>query len=79
MKEKKSYSEIMKARTSKSKSPTEDFMLDMYIRMIFDESVLQNKKRILEEKINEAIDTNNKPLFMELALEYKKILKQISA
>lgn len=79
MKEKKSYSEIMKSRTNKSKSTTEDFMLDMYIRMIFDEAILQNKKRILEEKINEAIDTKNESLFKELACEYKMILEQISA
>lgn len=53
-------------------------MLDLYIRMIFDEAILLNKKYALEEKINEAIDTENIPLFMELSVEYKNLIQSIS-
>lgn len=78
MKNKKSYSEIMKSRSNQTKSSKSNFMLDLYIRMIFDEAILLNKKYALEEKINEAIDTKNIPLFMELSVEYKNLIQSIS-
>lgn len=78
MKNKKSYSEIMKSRTNQTKS-AKDFMLDLYIQMIFDEAILVNRKKSLEEKINEALDTNNVQQFKELAIEYNKIIQAISS
>lgn len=75
MKDEKSYTEIMKTRAAIKKAKVEKSMLDIYIQMILDEAMFKREKSILEEKINEAIDTNDKILFMELSKRYKDFVQ----
>jgi len=75
MKNEKSYTEIMKARGNVKKKQEQNTMLDVYIQMIIDEALFIRKKSILEEKINAAIDAENQALFLELSVEYKKLLR----
>jgi uncharacterized protein YpiB (UPF0302 family) len=75
MKNEKSYTEIMKSRGNVKKSGKTVTMLDVYIQMIIDEALFLRQKNLLEEKINTAIDTKNKTLFLELAVDYNKLLK----
>lgn len=75
MKNKKSsYTEIMKSRNTKN-VPSEQPVLDMYIQMILDEALFNRKKALLEERINDALDTKNKPVFMKLSKEYRGLRK----
>ncbi|WP_243291433.1 IDEAL domain-containing protein [Bacillus sp. FJAT-47783] len=73
MKERKSYTEMMKARSSKGSS--QDFMLDVYIQMVFDEAVFNYKKLQLEEKVNEALDQLDKERFLKLSEEYAQFVR----
>ncbi|MEH7381642.1 IDEAL domain-containing protein [Bacillus sp. JJ1533] len=76
MKNRKTYSEIMKSRdTKKFKTPRES-VLDIYIQMIIDESLFKRKKEFLETKVNEAIDTQNVSLFLEASAEYRKLFRK---
>nr|WP_226529514.1 IDEAL domain-containing protein [Metabacillus niabensis] len=75
MKNKKSsYTEIMKSRNTKN-VPSEQPVLDMYIQMILDEALFNRKKALLEERINDALDTKNKAEFMKLSDEYRGMRK----
>jgi len=47
----------------------------MYIQMILDEALFNRKKELLEERINDALDTKNKTVFMKLSKEYKGLRK----
>ncbi|MEH7224942.1 IDEAL domain-containing protein [Bacillus sp. JJ1566] len=73
MKNRKTYSEIMKSRDTKKLNSPRETVLDIYIQMIIDESLFIRKKEILESKVNEAIDSRNEGLFMEAAAEYRKL------
>ncbi|MGM7719386.1 IDEAL domain-containing protein [uncultured Metabacillus sp.] len=76
MKNKKSsYTEIMKSRNSMKNVPSEHPVLDMYIQMVLDEALFNRKRFLLEERINDALDTKNEPLFMKLSKEYKVLRK----
>ncbi|MDF0726948.1 IDEAL domain-containing protein [Cytobacillus sp. S13-E01] len=75
MKNEKSYTEIMKARTMHKMKNEVESMLDVYIQMILDEALYKRKRDLLEQKINEAIDTRNKTLFMSLSKEYQELAK----
>lgn len=74
MKNKKSsYTEIMKSRNTMKNVPSEHPVLDMYIQMVLDEALFIREKSLLEERINDALDTKNKQLFMTLSKEYKAL------
>ncbi|MFT4414850.1 IDEAL domain-containing protein [Fredinandcohnia humi] len=75
MKNRKTYTEIMKLRNTQKKKSPEETVLDIYIQMVIDESLFKRKKELLEQKVNEAIDTHNEGLFMELSTEYRRLLK----
>jgi uncharacterized protein YpiB (UPF0302 family) len=75
VKNEKSYTEIMKSRGNVKNKKKDATMLDVYIQMIIDEALFIRKKFLLNEEINKAIDTGNKELFLELASEYKKLLR----
>jgi uncharacterized protein YpiB (UPF0302 family) len=55
--------------------PSEHPVLDMYIQMIIDEALFIRKKVLLEERIDDALDTKNQSLFMSLSKEYKVLSK----
>jgi uncharacterized protein YpiB (UPF0302 family) len=76
MKNKKSsYTEIMKSRNTMKHVPSEHPVLDMYIQMILDEALFNRKKELLEERIDDALATKNRKLFLELSEEYKVLRK----
>ncbi|MGM0874536.1 MAG: IDEAL domain-containing protein [Bacillota bacterium] len=76
MKNKKSsYTEIMKSRNTMKNVPSEHPVLDMYIQMVLDEALFIRKKVLLEERIDDALDTKNITLFMKLSKEYKVLRK----
>jgi uncharacterized protein YpiB (UPF0302 family) len=68
-----SYSEIMKSLNSQKKAKDEYSILDTYIEMIFDEAMYTHQLKLLEEKINEALDSKDKPLFLELSTQYAEL------
>jgi uncharacterized protein YpiB (UPF0302 family) len=72
---KSSYTEIMKSRNTMKNVPSEHPVLDMYIQMVLDEALFNRKKALLEERINDALDTKNKTVFMKLSKEYKVLRK----
>ncbi|MEH7235578.1 IDEAL domain-containing protein [Bacillus sp. JJ1562] len=76
MKKRKTYSEIMKSRDTKTFKTSKESVLDIYIQMIIDESLFKRKKELLETKVNEAIDTRNEGLFMEASAEYRKLFSK---
>lgn len=70
----RSYSEIMKTLNNKQKVSQEKFsVLDTYIEMILDEAIFTGQIRILEERINNALDSNDKLLFLELSAKYARL------
>ncbi|MET1177531.1 IDEAL domain-containing protein [Peribacillus simplex] len=75
MKNEKSYSESVKS-LSMSEMKNDAVVQEMLIDMIIQEAVLTTKKNILAKKIDEALDTKNKPLFLKLSSEMNVLLKQ---
>lgn len=72
MKERKSYTELMKARSSKA---SENYMLGVYVQMVLDEALFNYRKNKLEEKINDALDRLDKEMFLKLSEEYAQLLR----
>jgi hypothetical protein len=68
-----SYTEIMNSLIMQKKAKDELSILDTYIEMIFDEAILTHQQKSLAEKINDAIDSNDKSLFLELSTQYAKL------
>lgn len=66
----------MKSRNTQKRKSPEVTVLDIYIQMIIDESLFKRKKELLETKVNEAIDSGNERLFMELSVEYGKLVNR---
>ncbi|TCP27781.1 IDEAL domain-containing protein [Scopulibacillus darangshiensis] len=65
----RSYSENMKIlKAQRQKQVTND-----QIQMILDKAILAYKRGLLETKINDALDSKNKTLFLELAAQYAKL------
>ncbi|MED3564121.1 IDEAL domain-containing protein [Bacillus xiapuensis] len=71
-----SYSEIMKLLNSSKKTQDESSKLDLYIQNILDEAMATRQITLLEEKINDALVSMDKPLFLELAAKYNKLRHQ---
>ncbi|MCQ6267794.1 IDEAL domain-containing protein [Fictibacillus sp. WQ 8-8] len=68
----RSYTEIMKSVNTQNK-PNDFSILDMYIQMILDELMFIRQLRLLEEKINDALESKDKPLFLELSGQYAQL------
>jgi uncharacterized protein YpiB (UPF0302 family) len=75
MKNEKLPSEEVVTSYSVKKKKSDASLQDMFIEMIIHESLLVNKKRNLEQKINLALDEKNKPLFLTLSAEMNDLLK----
>ncbi|WP_203289698.1 IDEAL domain-containing protein [Metabacillus sp. cB07] len=73
MKNRKTYTEIMKSRNTLKMEKKQETVLDIYIQMVLDEAVLARKLSLLQEKIDESLDRNDKPLFFKLAKEYAEL------
>ncbi|MEK3805751.1 MULTISPECIES: IDEAL domain-containing protein [Metabacillus] len=73
MKNRKTYTEIMKSRNTLKMEKKQETVLDIYIQMVLDEAVLTRKLSLLQEKIDESLDRNDKPLFFKLAKEYAEL------
>ena len=76
MKNRKTYSEVMKSRETKNRNSPRETVFDIYIQMIIDESLFKRKKELLETKVNQAIDTRNEGLFMEASAEYRRLFSK---
>jgi uncharacterized protein YpiB (UPF0302 family) len=63
----------MKSFNTPKKAQDRFSILDMYIQMILDEALFTHQLRLLEEKINDALNSNDKSLFLELSSHYAKL------
>ncbi|AOC90484.1 IDEAL domain-containing protein [Bacillus sp. L381] len=70
MKEKKSYTELMKSRNTQKANEFDVTMADIYIQMVLDESLYKRRIAMLTEQINKALDDKNKEAFLTLSKEY---------
>ncbi|AHZ15027.1 IDEAL domain-containing protein [Bacillus sp. NEAU-CP5] len=70
MKEKKSYTELMKSRNTQKANEFDVTMADIYIQMVLDESLYKRRIAILTMQINKALDDKNKEAFLTLSKEY---------
>ena len=75
MNNEKSYSELVKAHSNK-KRKTAATIQDILIEMIINESILIYQRKNLEKQIDDALDTKNKPLFLQLSTEMNQLLKR---
>ncbi|MGY3836750.1 IDEAL domain-containing protein [Bacillus atrophaeus] len=70
MKEKKSYTELMKSRNTQKTKEFDVTMMDIYIQMVLDESLFKRRLTMLTDKINKALDEKDKEAFLTLSKEY---------
>ncbi|ABS73423.1 MULTISPECIES: IDEAL domain-containing protein [Bacillus] len=70
MKEKKSYTELMKSRNTQIANEFDVTMADIYIQMVLDESLYKRRLAMLTMQINKALDDKNKEAFLTLSKEY---------
>lgn len=68
------YIEPLKKSNGNKKK--EDFVLDLYIEMFLNEVLLKAEKGKLLEKIDHAIDHQNRELFIQLSNQYKELNKR---
>ncbi|MBD1380673.1 IDEAL domain-containing protein [Metabacillus arenae] len=73
MKNKKTYTEIMKSRNTQKKAVNEFSVLDLYIQMILDEAMFKRQMETLEEQLEAALVTRDKDSFMDLSKKYNKL------
>ncbi|WP_096155212.1 MULTISPECIES: IDEAL domain-containing protein [Bacillus] len=79
MKNEKSYTELMKLKKQQAKkSSPENYVMNVYVQMILDESLFLYRKNKLQSKIDSALDSNNRTLFLSLSKEYNHFLTQWS-
>lgn len=76
MKNEKSYTELMKSKAQEKRVSRESFMVNMYVQMVIDEAIFLFQKQRFLEKIDAAIDANNKVLFQSLCAEYQAFVHQ---
>ncbi|MDR4434650.1 IDEAL domain-containing protein [Bacillus tequilensis] len=70
MKEKKSYTELMKSRNTQQTKEFDVTMTDVYIQMVLDESLYKRRLTMLTDQINKALDEKDKDAFLTLSKEY---------
>ncbi|MDU0813410.1 IDEAL domain-containing protein [Bacillus siamensis] len=70
MKEKKSYTELMKSRNTQKANEFDVTMADIYIQMVLDESLYKRRLHTLTKQIDKALDDKNKEAFLTLSKEY---------
>ncbi|ADM37108.1 IDEAL domain-containing protein [Bacillus spizizenii ATCC 6633 = JCM 2499] len=70
MKEKKSYTELMKSRNTQNTNEFDVTMTDVYIQMVLDESLYKRRLAMLTDQINKALDEKDKDAFLTLSKEY---------
>ncbi|AFI27682.1 hypothetical protein SC22_15940 [Bacillus sp. A053] len=70
MKEKKSYTELMKSRNTQKTKELDVTMTDVYIQMVLDESLYKRRLAMLTDQINKALDEKDKDAFLTLSKEY---------
>lgn len=75
MKDEKSYSELVKAHSLKNSNSTATIQ-ELLIEMIIHESILMRQRKKLETQIDDALDTKNKSLFLQLSTDMIQLNKQ---
>ncbi|MBG9768556.1 IDEAL domain-containing protein [Bacillus vallismortis] len=73
MKEKKSYTELMKSRNTQKTKEFDVTMADVYIQMVLDESLYKRRLAMLTDQINKALDEKDKDAFLTLSKEYSAL------
>jgi uncharacterized protein YpiB (UPF0302 family) len=72
----KSYTELMKISAMKKSHLKEAFIQDLYIDMLLTEVLLTSEKEKLQKKIDEAIDSRDKPTFLRLSKQFTQLSKR---
>lgn len=75
MNNEKSYSELVKAHSLKHSNSTATIQ-ELWIEMIIHESILIGQRKKLETQIDDALDTKNKALFLQLSADMIQLNKQ---
>jgi len=70
-----SYSEILNTLNSQTNHQEAYSLLDVYIENIWENAWTAHQITRLQEKINEALDSNNKPLFLDLTAQYIRLIR----
>lgn len=79
MKNDKSFAELTKAYAKGNQAQREKFIQSVYIDLLIKEALLKERKKVIKEKIDEAIDTNDKESFFALSRELLEIERQLNA
>ncbi|WP_062352170.1 IDEAL domain-containing protein [Bacillus kwashiorkori] len=74
-----SYIGISKKFAITNQLRQEYFIQDLYIEILIAEAILKQKQQILKQKIDEAIDNNDKNLFNKLAEKLLVVETQLNA
>jgi uncharacterized protein YpiB (UPF0302 family) len=72
-----SYAELTKAYAMANKQ--EKFIQSVYIDLLIQEALLNDKKEKLKNEIDQAIDNNDKETFLNLSQQLIEIEKQLNA
>lgn len=75
-----SYNEMMKLLNSPEVAEEEQFwLLDTYIQMVLDQALLAHQITLLKEQIDNALELRDKPLFLELSVEYVELRQKLQS
>ncbi len=66
----------MKKSAMKRKKRKETYVLDLYIDIMLSEILMNLEKEKLINKIDAAIDEGNKPVFIDLSMQYKQLMER---
>ncbi|PLR84624.1 hypothetical protein CVD25_00895 [Bacillus canaveralius] len=72
----RSYTELMKSKAMSRQNAKDAYMSNLYIDMLLDEILLNAEKQKLLNKIDQAIDVNDKPAFLQLTEELASLNKR---
>lgn len=75
----KSYTELMKISAMNRSQAKENFVQNLYIEMLLVEIQLNTEKEKLIEKIDKAIDGNDKATFLDLSQKFIELNKRFGS
>lgn len=78
MKRENSFAELTKASLENTQQK-DKFIQSVYIDLLIQEALLKEKKRVIKEKIDEAIDQCDRDSFFLLAKQLTEIEEQLNA
>lgn len=78
MKRENSFAELTKASLENTQQK-DKFIQSVYIDLLIQEALLKEKRRVIKEKIDEAIDQSDRESFFLLAKQLTEIEEQLNA